>query len=299
MKLVEKIKRHGVRESFSVAWYLAKRKVGYIKWKHRNAPEFLSPTEDDLIEIERRLLSLGIQVHDYELDLASFNVFCGASLFPVDYHGGANSGVWTEKLLEHWVSQDLLALESFGSNDVYVDIAAASSPWAKIQRDVYGISAFANDLVEVGGKYSHLEYYRVEDATASAFSNSSVSGASLHCAFEMFAGNADTALVQELARILKPGAKAVILPLYMHTHYCAYSTPEYFNKGHSDLGAKEYIRLDARGVPSSRKYSPEMLNQRVLGPIKAAGLKYKIYVLRNKADIGADVYCHFILEIQK
>jgi ubiquinone/menaquinone biosynthesis C-methylase UbiE len=60
----------------------------------------------------------------------------------------------------------------------------------------------------------------------------------------MFMGADDTNLLKEMARILKPGGKVVILPLYLHTQYCAYSTPEYFGKGYSDLTAREYIRLD-------------------------------------------------------
>jgi len=112
-------------------------------------------------------------------------------------------------------------------------------------------------------------------------------------------GEDDTKLIYELARILKPGGKVVILPLYMHTHYCAYSTPEYFGNGYTDSIAKEYIRLDCTGVPSSRKYNPIQLKERVLDPIIAAGLHYRLLVLRNKSEFGQGIYCHFILEIEK
>ncbi|WP_425482769.1 hypothetical protein [Caldichromatium japonicum] len=78
-------------------------------------------------------------------------------------------------------------------------------------------------------------------------------GASLHCAFEMFAGDDDVLFVQEAARLLVPGGRVVILPLYMYTHYCAYSTPEYWGRGHSDPAAVEYVRMDTWGVLSSRK----------------------------------------------
>jgi hypothetical protein len=115
----------------------------------------------------------------------------------------------------------------------------------------------------------------------------------------MFMGQDDTRFIQELARILKVGGKVVILPLYMHTHYCAYSTPEYFGKSYSDPAAKEYVRLDCSGVPSSRKYDPLKLKERVLDAIIAAGLRYKVLVLRNKNELGKSIYCHFILEIEK
>ena len=113
----------------------------------------------------------------------------------------------------------------------------------------------------------------------------------------MFAGDDDTYLVREAARILAPGGRVVILPLYMHTHYCAYSTPEYWARGHSDPAAVEYVRTDTWGVPSSRKYDAPALVRRVLGPANEAGLGYRLRALRNQAELGENIYCHFILEL--
>lgn len=78
----------------------------------------------------------------------------------------------------------------------------------------------------------------------------------------MFTGDSDMQLVGELGRILRSGGKAVILPLYMHTHYSAYATPEYFGKGYADRAAKEYVRMNSFGVPSSRKYDACALQRR-------------------------------------
>ena len=299
LRLIKKVQKYGLRRSTDIAVHLLKARTGYLAWQHRRTPIYLSPTEEELVAIEESLAAMGVKLHDYFVPPDSYHVFQREAPFPNDYHGGSTSLVWREKLLEHWISQDLLHLKSFDASDTYVDIAAASSPWAKIQREIHGLNAFANDLISVGEDYSHLDYYRVEDATASAFRDASVMGASLHCAFEMFSADDDIALMRELGRILKPGGKAVILPLYLHTHYCAYATPEYYAKGYSDPEAKEYIRLDCRGIPSSRKYSPEILGSRVLKTIEEAALQYKLYVLRNKKDLGEGVYCHFILEIQK
>ena len=91
----------------------------------------------------------------------------------------------------------------------------------------------------------------------------------------------------------------MILPLYMHTHYCAYATPEYFGKGYADPCAKEYIRIDCYGVPSSRKYDAEQIKARVLDQVEKAGLRYRLLALRNKEVFGQNIYCHFILEIEK
>ena len=145
----------------------------------------------------------------------------------------------------------------------------------------------------------HLPYYRQEDATQTSFENASVRGISLHCAYEMFLGEDDSRFINEVARILRPGGKVVILPLYMHTHHCAYSTPEYFGKGYADPTAMEYIRLDCTGIHSSRKYDAITLKRRILDPITSLGLGYKVLALRNKAELANNIYCHFIMEIVK
>jgi ubiquinone/menaquinone biosynthesis C-methylase UbiE len=139
----------------------------------------------------------------------------------------------------------------------------------------------------------------VENATSTTFADASVRGASLQCAYEMFAGDDDKRFLSEVARILKPGGRVVILPLYTHTHYCAYASPEYYGKGRSDPDAKEYVRLDVVGIPSSRKYDPTQLKHWVLDRIVSLGMTYRLRALRSKSEFGAGVYCHFVLEITR
>ena len=139
----------------------------------------------------------------------------------------------------------------------------------------------------------------MEDATTTSFPESSVRGISLQCAFEMFAGDDDTNLLKELARILKVGGKAIIVPLYMNTHYCAYATPEFFNSGKAVPLAKEYVCFEWKGIPSARFYDVDALIKRVLNPIEKLGMSYKLLALKNKVELGRNIYCHFILEITK
>lgn len=299
MSIIEKIRRHGLRDSARIAITLIRNKSGYTRWRVRNAPVYANPTPVELASIERDLLALGIILHDYSPPPAAFKSFQAAGWFPPDYHGGMNSGVWDEKLLEHWVALSRLGLMAYKSNEVYVDVAAAASPWAQQLRERQHCEAYAIDLEVVGAAFKHLSYYRIENATKTTFNDESVTGASLQCAYEMFMGADDINLIHELARILKPGGKVVILPLYLHTHHCAYSSPEYFGKGLQDDGAKEYVRLDCPGIPSSRKYDAKQLKARVLDAIVANGMRYKLSVLRNKSELGKDIYCHFILDIEK
>lgn len=306
MNIVEKVRHYGALGSAKKAFARSKHairnlklKSGYTRWKFRHVPVYSNPTASELDLIERDLMALGIALHDYAPSPNEFKKFQNKAWFPSDYHGGANSGVWDEKLLEHWISSERLGVMDFKPEDVFVDVAACGSPWVQALRERKGVRAFAIDLCEAGNSYRNLPYYRIENATATSFSDASVSGASLHCAYEMFMGQDDTLLIGELARILKPGGKAIVLPLYMHTHYCAYSTSDYFGKGYSDPQAKEYVRLDCFGIPSSRKYSASKLKERVINPILSNGLRYRLLVLRNKGEFGTGIYCHFILEIEK
>lgn len=303
MSIVGTIRRHGVLES---ARYAAKKisdrarkaKGDYYHWNVRKAPRYSNPTTPELTQIETELSDAGVEVYDYTPNHEDFIAFQAANYFPLDYHGGINGPVWEEKLLEHWISAERLGLMNYQPDDVYVDVAAGNSPWAKAVRERLGISAFAIDL-EIGAAFNDLTYYRVENATKTKFADASVKGASLQCAYEMFMNDDDINLIKELARILQPEGKAVIAPLYMHTHYCSFSTPEYYGKGYSDPAAKEYVYPGMFGVPSSRKYDAKELMSRVLVTIESLGMSYKLLVLRGKADYGKDIYCHFILEITK
>jgi len=277
---------------------MLRRKLGFDKWRVRDACVYENPTDQELQQIERRFADAGIKIIDFEPSVEAFHEFKESMILPAEYHAEDLSNVRDEKLLEHWIAAEKLNLWDFSPNDVYVDVAACGSPWAKVLREKFNLRAFAIDL-EIPDEFSDLDFYREEDATRTQFADSSVKGISLQCAFEMFMQDDDRNLISECSRILKPGGKVIILPLYMHTHYCAYSTPEYFGKGHSDPAAEEYVRTDCWGVPSSRKYDVGTLMERVLSVIEGAGLTYAIHALRNKAQLGNGIYCHFVLEIEK
>jgi hypothetical protein len=270
----------------------------YFNWAVRNAPRYRNPTDDELLQIEAALSRSGISIIDFAPSVADFERFRAQNFFDPDYHGGLAGGVWDEKLVEHWISAQLLGLEHFSPQDIYVDVAACGSPWVRTLRERLGLQAFAIDLV-VDKAFRGQPYYRAENATQTPFRAASVKGASLHCAFEMFVRDDDTQLIDELARVLVPGGKAVIVPLYMHTHYCAYATPEYYGRQLADPAAKEYVRLDCSGVPSSRKYDAAVLTERILKRVHARGMTYRLLALRNQKQLGDGIYCHFVLEITR
>jgi SAM-dependent methyltransferase len=253
--------------------------------------------ESDLVRIEAEMREAGLDVCDYFADTAEFSRYRSRMPFPADYHGGSGSSVYLEKLLEHFVAWDMIGLDGDARRWPYVDIAAASSPWAAMLRQ-QGLEAYSLDLAP-DPSFAHLDYYLRADATEMPFADSSIGSASLQCAYEMFQATADTRLLLELGRVMVPGGRAVILPLYMHTHACYYQSPEHVDRCYGDDGAVRYVRPTVWNVPCSRKYSVATLRSRVLEPAACAGLQPLIHVLRNKSAFGENVYLNFILTLDK
>lgn len=260
------------------------------------ADEYSNPTDVELASIESRMMDIGILCNDFVVDEYEFDDFIRLVGFPTNYHGGTGTGVYREKLLEHFVAWKFLSLDK-SCYTPYVDVAAGSSPWALLLNS-RGVDACAIDL-SISPEFVTEICYLQQDATKTGFGDGSVGGASLQCAYEMFSEDQDAALLLELGRILKPGGRAVISPLYTHTHPCYYQTPEYYGVAYGDHEAKRYIRRDCWGVPFSRKYSPETLKSRVWDMALKARLLPSLHVLRNKRDMGDDIYLHYILVLDK
>lgn len=260
-------------------------------------PEYMNPLKKELLEIESELPRNSITINNLIVNPEELKNFIDLFDFGVNFYDGKNNPIWTEKVLEHFIAWELV-VRDLKKDDIYVDVAASSSPWVKLLNEK-GFKATGIDLVE-SNKFKDNPNYLVMDATKTTFKDGSVSGVSLQCAFEMFTGNDDTNLIKELGRILKSGGKTVIVPLYMHTHYCGYTTKEFrFSKKYHDKDAKLYVRTDCKGVPFSRKYDVAALKERVLDVAQKSGLEYKLYVLGNGKEIHEGVYCHFILELVK
>lgn len=258
------------------------------------AEEYKNPTAVELQSIEGDIRTLNISVADYRIDLQEFLSFKAFIDFPPDYCGGEAGGVYQEKLLEHFVAWNFLNLSN---GRRYLDVAGASSPWASLLNE-RGVEAYCIDL-RVPNKFARNSWYIKGDATKTNFADDFFDAASAQCAFEMFEDDSDIRLLSEVHRILKPGGRLVISPLYMHTHSCYYQTPDFWKKAHGDAGAKAYIRRDCWGIPFSRKYSAKTLQSRVIQNALHVGLNPIIHALRNKLEIAGNIYLHFVLVLDK
>jgi SAM-dependent methyltransferase len=259
-------------------------------------PVYSAPDENDLEKIEAELIANAICLEDYRVDPADVKQFFADFHFGPRFYGGKGI-LYTEKVLEHFIAFQL-GVKRMPIGGQYLDIASCNSPWAMILRSK-GYRADALDL-EPSLEFSHLPYYHVMDATQMTLPDSSVDCASLQCALEMFIQDADIRLIGELRRILKPGGRVIIVPLYLHRRYCGYCTPEYWRcKQYHDPDAKLYVSRRGFGVPFSRKYDVAQLKRRLIDPIQNNGMSYSLHALRNGPVIDPAIYCHFILEIRK
>ncbi|WP_312562890.1 methyltransferase domain-containing protein [Anaerospora sp.] len=256
--------------------------------------EYKNPSRLELEQIREELIVNGYNVVDYNIKPDDYHGFKKQFLFGADFYGGSEE-LFEEKVLEHFVAGDLLGLNKDMS---YIDIAANESPWAYLLSK-QGYKAMAIDL-NGSKRFEGEPNYLVMDATNTTFQDNSIDAVSLQCAYECFIGTHDTNLIAELARILKPGGKAIILPLYMHTHYCGYATMDYcYESGFHDEGAKLYYNRKWKNIPFSRKYNITELERRVLGHARKHGLEYTIYRVTNGTKIHPDVYLYFVLELRK
>lgn len=259
-------------------------------------PIYRPPDAEALKRIEEDLLRLGMPVGSLEIERPGYEAFLARFPFPDAYPGSAEPAIRDEKRLEHYVAW-LLATPESPKRQPYLDVAACGSPWVSLLRS-RGVAATAIDLDPPPGSAGEA-HYEQQDATRMRYESGSIGSASLQCAFEMFHGDQDTRLVVELARVLRPGGRAVILPLYMHTHACHYHTPEYAGRSLGDFGSTAYLRPDCWGIPASRKYDATSLRCRVWDPARAAGLVPSLLVLRNREQVLPGTYLHFVLVLDK
>jgi hypothetical protein len=157
MRIVSHIQEHGLGYTVNKAILLAKRRAGILEREFKDIPRYKNPTAKELEAIESEMRLAGLNVEPYAPSPEAFSAFLAKSYFPASYHGGADGGVYVEKVLEHWISHQLLGIGEFGPEDVFVDVAAAASPWAKILRENLSVKAFANDLGHIGRDFKHLE----------------------------------------------------------------------------------------------------------------------------------------------
>ncbi len=264
---------------------------------HRLEPAWLPFAHKPLVdEIEQALVSAGIGVRAFQRSLEELEAYESAAeyaqRYPV-YHDGNQP----EKRLEHFVAMSLLDLTP---DDVFLDIAACSSPLPEIARRLYGCTSYGQDIMYADGVNGDLIG---GDACALPVPDGFASAATLTCSLEHFEGDGDTRLFAELNRVFRPGGRVVIVPLYLHLFPAALTDPRYALRSEGlsfDPEAAVYC-ADGWGNRHGRFYSPETLKARILEPHREA-FDFQILRIAEPLVLGHDdpkIYARFVLQATK
>jgi len=257
---------------------------------HRLAPWTLaSRPEPQFEQIEAALQNIdGLEVKRFQVDTGGMQAWTAEA----DYPTLAYLANREEKILEHYVSFVLLDLQR---STTVVDVASCRSFFPEIMRRK-GYRVIAQDLSYPSGLHGDR---MGGDASQMSLPEASIGGMTLHCSFEHFEAEADTRFVRNVGRLLEPGARVVILPLYLSHQYCIETDP-LVSKGSIpiDEGAS-LVASFGYGNRHGRHYDVDALRARVLKPAMESGLRPTVHVIENARDISPACYLHFALVLEK
>lgn len=220
------------------------------------------------------LLDMGIHVESITIDIEDVRQFwhglCDQS---ERLWGLMNTEPFWNKSSEYYIS--FKAIQDIVENPeaVQVDIAGtANSPY----QDILGLLAktanlYVQDLVFPAGINGHLIGGSADNLP---LPDASVSSLTLHCSFEHFEADADTGFVREAGRVLQPGGKVCIVPLYLGEYPFILSDPAW---GLNVTGDKDTVihYFPKWGERHGRFYSARTLVNRIIEPARDVGLTAK------------------------
>lgn len=246
--------------------------------------------------VRAELEGLGVRVEDSRIDAADFERWLAAWPELADFYRPYGQFA-LEKCLEHYLTT---REAQPGPGEVLVDVAASGSPYAGALEG-RGVEAYCLDLSYPPG----VSGRRIgADATKSGLPDTFADVLTLHCAYECFMGDADTRLLAEAARILKPGGRLVIAPLYLEDSFFNVTSPR-CDQGRVqiDPGAERVWRDDPWEEPFARHYSAAAFVDRVWarlpGQMTGSVLFFPDIPQLLRRYPGQLIYCLFALRCQK
>jgi len=271
-----------LREAEWEAHYAAAREP---KTRERIVPDY------DRIEAQLRQY---IQVVDYDIDIADYRGYIQTAQIygSKRFYGGHEGPNFPEKTLEHYLAAKFLNL---GPQDIYIDIASQNSPAPMIYSQKYGCKTWRQDMAYPMG----INGDRIGgDAAAMPLEDDFASAMTLHCSFEHFEGDTDIRFIKETSRVLRPGGKAVIVPLYLASQYTINTDPAVWPVGGIDFepDAMLYCVKNFRNR-QGRFYDIAHLKSRIIDHL--GDLKCTIVNVKNAKNIHPSCYVRFAMILEK
>jgi SAM-dependent methyltransferase len=265
------------------------RAAGFVL-EGRAAPEHPALVSD---AITSAIYDLGVEVRPYTIDPAKFEAHLARAAYPRNYAAGGidAGGTREQKLLEYFVSLELLDVRR---GDVVIDVASEWSIFPQVARELTGAIVYAQDLIYPPGvQGDHIGGSAADMPVPDSFADRLV----LHNAFEHFEGTADSDFIYEAWRVLRPGGRLCILPLFMSERFAILSDPLVDRRGVTwDPGA-EVIELPWWHNRFGRLYDAATLKRRVLDP--GAPFRQAIYRVLNPHVAHPRASLHYALVLDK
>jgi hypothetical protein len=217
---------------------------------------------------------LGHPVASTEIDLEDFAEF-------KDLYRDQRNMIDNAKMLEYYVSFRWLDL---GPDDTYIDIAAQDCPFAFFVRDHFGSRAYRQDLFYLA-KGIHGEDIG-GNAAQIPLPDGSVSKMSLHNSLEHFEGRSDIRFFKEAQRLLRPGGKLLVVPLFIADTYSTVKDAGWVD----EEGVKH---LWGEGARFARWYDLPHFKSRILD--KSPQLGVEVYHVDNAAAVDPQCFPYFAL----
>jgi SAM-dependent methyltransferase len=233
-----------------------------------------------------------LHIQDLAVDIPAYEQYVAAAGY-ADRYPGYYAGNLFEKSLEHFVALQLLDIRP---EEVFIDLASEHSPVPEIFSRMANARAYGQDIMYPAGIHGN----RIGgDACSMPVPDGFAHKAALTCSLEHFEQDADTRLFFELARVLRPGGRVVVVPFYLFTEPAVQTDPAVsvpagvtFDRDAAVFCAQGW------GNRHGRFYSPVSFQQRITDPL-ADKFRFDVVHLVNAHAVDPSVYARFAFVAQR
>jgi SAM-dependent methyltransferase len=264
--------------------------------KNKSRRSFVPFKDADVInEVRTSFKEAGIPVKELKINLEDYHKWIEKANYPPQCYKDADYGrhVFSQKSLEHYIACKMLDIKK---GDVYIDIAAALSPLTDMLPRLYGCQAYRQDLIYPPGINGNVIG---GDAAALPVPDEFIDHMAMHCSFEHFENGSDFEFIKEANRVLKPGGKLCIVPLYMYTEYAIQTDMKewpWLDRPHFERDAVLFL-ADGFANRYGRFYDVKHFVKRIGKNLDK--LKLSIYIITNEKEVHPTVSTKFVALFEK
>ena len=243
--------------------------------------------------ILREMRALDVPIPLYFVDVDAFQRHVGECGYPANYAAGSldEGGVRQQKLLEYFVSLHLLAPRP---GDIMIDVASEWSMFPEVAHQLTGAIVYRQDMIYPPGIHGYwIGGNAAQLPVPDEFADLLVS----HNAFEHFEGTADSDFIREAWRVLRPGGRLCILPLFVTDRFYNMTDPLVDSRGVQWDAEADIIPVPWWHNRFGRLYDAAGVARRVLQP--AACFEQTIYHIVNAREVHLAISLYFALVLRK